>query len=150
MIAISARTPCEAPLPLAVSMNGRGNVFSRPMRRPTTFSLDVVIDHLLPVRPVMGPTIPQVKLGRHALLLQHPGEALRLVDVRVVLARRDDDLRFAERREIPIVVEVREERERVHEVGFAAPVAIQPPRCVVRAGYADVLTRVARSTRPVS
>src|SRR5207302_957057 len=55
-------------------MNGPGNVFSRPMRSPMTFSLDVVIDHLLPIRPVMSPTIPEMKLSGDAFLLQHERE----------------------------------------------------------------------------
>src|SRR5438093_2142632 len=145
-VAISARTPFDAPLRLTVSMNGPGNVFSRPMRRPTIFSVsDVVIDHLLPVRPVMRPTIPQMQLGGHALLLQHAREPLRFVDVRVVAPGRDDDLRLPERPQISIVVEIRKEREWIHEVRLAAPLAVQPACRVVRAGHADGLPRYART-----
>src|SRR2546423_1515463 len=123
MIAISARTPFEAPLRFTVSMNGPGNVFSRPMRRPTTFSSALIcrssyvpIHHVLPVGPIVRPALPDIEFGGHALLLQHPREALRFVDVRIVPARRDDDLRRPERREIAVVVEVREKGERIHEI----------------------------------
>src|SRR6267378_1811208 len=153
MIAISARTPFEAPLRFTVSMNGPGNVFSRPMRRPTTFSAliclfsYVPIHHVLPVGPIVRPAVPDIEFGGHTLLLQHAREALRFVDVRIIPARRDDDLRRPERREIAIVVEVREKSEWIHEIRLAAPVAVQPTRRVVCAGHPDGLARDAWAPR---
>src|SRR5438552_14891691 len=92
-------------------MNGPGKVFSRPMRSPMTLSLDVVIDHLLPIRPVMSPTIPEMKLSGDAFLLQDAREALRFVHVWIIVTRGDDDLGLPQRREETIVVEIRKERE---------------------------------------
>src|SRR5437016_10860289 len=124
-------------------MNGPGNVFSRPMRSPMTFSLDVVIDHLLPIRPVMSPTIPEMKLSGDAFLLQDAREALGFVHVWIVVTRAYDGLGLPQRREETIVVEIRKERERVHEVRVAVPFAIQPLRRVIRARHAHRLARYA-------
>src|SRR5438876_11954893 len=131
-------------------MNGPGNVFSRPMRMPTTLSLIcrfsyVPIHHVLPVRPIVCPAVPYIELGGHPLLLQDARETLRFVDVRVVTTRRDDDLGLPERSQKTIAVQIREEGERVHEVRFPAPFAVQPPRRVVRARHADCLARNTRA-----
>src|SRR5438270_12086470 len=104
-------------------MNGPGNVFSRPMRSPMTFSLDVVIDHLLPIRPVMSPTIPEMKLSGDAFLMQDAREALGFVHVWIIVTRDDDDLGLPQRREETIVVEIRKEHESGNEESVAVAVA---------------------------
>src|SRR2546430_16483704 len=93
-------------------MNGPGKVFSRPMSRPTIFSVsDVLIDHLPPVRPVMSPTIPQMELDGHTLLPYHSPQPLGVPDVRVTSARPDKHLRFPLRTVLPIVLHIRTQRE---------------------------------------
>src|SRR5207247_10589693 len=114
-------------------MNGPGNVFSRPMRMPTTLSLIcrfsyVPIHHVLPVRPIVCPAVPYIELGGNALLLQDARETLCFGDVRGAATRRDDGLGLPQPGQRTTVVHVREQAERVHRVRSPDSLATQPQR----------------------
>src|SRR5919198_1103524 len=113
--ASSARTPTGTPFAFTTSKNGPGNVFSRPTSRPTTRS-DIPTHHLLPVRPVVGPSRPHVQPHVDALGPQQLAAADGVGHVRVLLSRGDDLLLHrAQRPEVRLVVQSGQERHRVGE-----------------------------------
>lgn len=101
-------------------------------------ALDIPPHHLLPVRPVVRPAGPQVERDVHALLAQQRAHADRLPDVRVLRTGRDDPLEHsAERSEVGLVPQIRQECQRVREVDVVVEIAVEPALRVERAGERD-------------
>src|SRR3954451_19993990 len=95
----SATTPASRRL--ISSMKRGGNDHSLPTSKPTRFvivrtpsvvSADVALGHLLPVRPVVVPAVPDAQRVANPLVPQH-GRKLPIVFAeRVVAAHRQDDV----------------------------------------------------------
>src|SRR5919108_2387133 len=86
--ASSARTPMSRPLAFTTSKNGWGKVFSRPINRPTT--LDIPTHHLPPIRPVVGPSGPDVEGDSDGLVVHQAGHLHGLGGIGIAFPGRDD------------------------------------------------------------
>src|SRR5689334_14127498 len=100
-------------------------------------SADVERNHLLPVRPVVRPAIPDAERVANALAPQDSGELPVVLTHRVVLTDREDDVLTPKRREAPRVVLVLHEVERVAGVDGVVRVTAREPLDVVVAAHPD-------------
>src|SRR5436309_6694187 len=141
--ASSAVTPTSAPRWLTMSRKGPGKVFSRPTSSPTTFlpaisrppfvlRREVGAHHFLPVGPIVRPPGPDIQPDVKSLVPHEAAELDRVGDIRVALAGRHDLGRHrAERAQVGrLVVQPRQERDRIREVRAVVVVAVEPARGV--------------------
>src|SRR5437773_7056315 len=148
--ASSALMSSGAPRWLTRSRKGPGKVFSRPTSSPMNFlsaicpcpsrdpSGEIAPHHVLPVRPIVRPSRPDIEPHLHTALGEKPSELDRVVDVGVLLSRGDHfRLLRPQGPEVGLVGETGQKRHQVGEVRVVVVVSVQPPVGVVSAAEGD-------------
>src|SRR5205823_432173 len=101
------------------------------VRTPSVVSADVALGHLLPVRPVVVPAVPDAERVANPFVPEQRGKLPIAFAQRIVAADRENDVLAPERLQAACVVLVRDELGGIRRVHVLVGVAAREPPDIV-------------------